>query len=235
MLSPSSPIEAVLFDIDGVVVESELLHLQTFNEILKPFGIHISEEEWKTRFLGAGSDAIMNSLFQEKGIHDDPDPLIKQRRFLYRERVENGELQPVPGFITFYESVYMAKIPIAFVSTGHPVSLNAALKHLGLLGKHPVIDVTRVTKIKPDPEPYLLGAETLAVSPEHCLVFEDSPKGVTAAKSANMTCVALTTTNPAEDLAHADLVISNFQGFTIHSISEKLGKQISARTNENSV
>lgn len=226
MVSSSSLISAVLFDVDGVVVESELLHLKTFNEILAPFGIQISEKEWKTKFLGAGSALIMSTLFDENEITEDLEPLIMQRRIRYREKVENGELQSVPGFSSFYKTVQEANIPIAFVSTGHPISLNAALKYLGLWDKHPVIDVTQVTRLKPDPEAYLLGAKILAVPPQHCLVFEDSPRGVTAAKSAQMTCVALTTTNPAEELANADLIISNFNGLTIHSVCEKLGKRI---------
>lgn len=226
MVHSSSLIEAVLFDVDGVVVESELLHLRTFNEILKPFGIYLSKEEWTTRFLGAGSEAIMSTLFQENNISADPTPFINQRRTLYKEHVENGELQPVPGFYGFYESVQQANIPIAFVSTGHPVSLNAALNHLGLLGKHPVIDVTMVSRIKPDPEAYLLGAKILGVNANQCLVFEDSPVGITAAKAANMICIALTTTNPAEDLLHADLVISNFCGVTIQMLVKKISKRL---------
>lgn len=226
MTTSHSLIEAVLFDVDGVTVESELLHWQTFNEILKSYGVHLSESDWKTRFVGAGSKVIMTTLFQENDIHDDPAPLIMQRRLLYKERVENGELQAVPGFLDFYNSVQQTKIPIAFVSTGHPVNLKAALTHLGLFRKHPIIDVTKVTYTKPNPEAYLLGAKTLSVTAQHCLVFEDSPVGVTAAKSANMTCVALTTTNPAKDLAHADLIIPNFCGLTIQVICEKLGKQL---------
>lgn len=219
-------IEAVLFDVDGVVVESELLHCKTFNEILEPYGIHISESDWKTRFVGAGSKVIMKTLFQENDIHEDPAPLIMQRRLLYKERVENGELHAVPGFLDFYNSIQQAKIPIAFVSSGHPVNLRAALTHLELFGKHPLIDVTKVTHTKPNPEAYLLGAKTLSVTPHHCLVFEDSPVGVTAAKAANMTCVALTTTNPSKDFAHADLIIPNFCGLTLQVICEKLGKQL---------
>ncbi|MFX1581939.1 MAG: HAD family hydrolase [Promethearchaeota archaeon] len=222
-MSSSKQIEAVLFDVDGVAVESELLHLQTFNEVLAPCGIQISETEWKTRFLGAGSAVIMTTLFKENNILEDPTPLISERRRRYQKHVEKGELHTVRGFPAFYKSTQNAKIPVAFVSTGHPVSLEAALKHLGLLGKHPVIDVTQVTRSKPDPEAYLLGAKTLGINPEYCLVFEDSPIGITAAKSANMTCVALTTTNPATDLYHADLIIPNFEGFTIHSICDQLG------------
>ncbi|MFX1564508.1 MAG: HAD family hydrolase [Promethearchaeota archaeon] len=222
-MSSSKRIEAVLFDVDGVAVESELLHLQTFNEILEPYGILISEREWKTRFLGAGSVTIMTTLFEENKILEDPTPLISERRLLYQQHVENGDLLPVCGFHAFYESTQKANLPVAFVSTGHPVSLDAALKHLGLFGKHPVIDGTQVSRVKPDPEAYLLGAKTLGINPEYCLVFEDSPIGVTAAKSAHMICVALTTTNPAMDLNHADLIISNFEGHTILSISEQLG------------
>jgi sugar-phosphatase len=170
----------------------------------------------------------MATLFQENDIFDDPKPVIKQRRLLYKERVEKGELQQVPGFQHFYKSIHQAKIPVAFVSTGHPDNLKAALTHFGLYEKHPIIDVTKVTHTKPNPEAYLLGAKTLSVKPQHCLVFEDSPVGVTAAKSANMTCVALTTTNPSRDLAHADLVIQNFCGLTIQMICEKLGKQLKA-------
>jgi HAD superfamily hydrolase (TIGR01509 family) len=216
-------VQAILFDVDGVAVESELLHLTTFNELLEPLGISISEAEWTTRFLGAGSAVVMQTLFEEHEISEDPAPWIDRRRELYRTHVEHGDLHPIPGFLEFYQSVQTAKLPVAFVSTGHPKSLTAALTSLGLEDKHPVIDVTQVTRLKPDPEAYLLGAQTLKIQPEYCLVFEDSPIGVTAAKAAQMFCVGLTTTNPEEDLDHADLIIPDFQGWTIHTILDAIG------------
>ncbi|MFX0168164.1 MAG: HAD family hydrolase [Candidatus Hodarchaeota archaeon] len=219
-------IGAVLFDVDGVVVESELLHLLTFNELLQPFDIHISESEWKTRFLGAGSATVMTTLFKEHSITQDPAPWVDKRRELYRQHVAQGDLQPVPGFLDFYQSIQKAHLPVAFVSTGHPLSLSAALEHLGLEGKHPVIDVTKVKRLKPDPEAYLLGAQTLQVPPRQCLVFEDSPIGIAAAKSADMLCVGLTTTNPEKDLKNADLVIQDFQNWTIQTILDTIGGQI---------
>lgn len=222
-MSALKVIEAVLFDVDGVAVESELLHMQTFNELLKALSIVISEEEWKTRFLGAGSAAIMTTLFKEHNIEENPAPWIERRRSLYRQHVAKGNLHPIPGFLDFYQSVQDHQLPTAFVSTGHPANLNAALESLGIRGKHPVIDVTQVTRLKPDPEAYLLGAQTLAVPPAHCVVFEDSPIGVTAAKSARMYCVALTTTNPPEDLSYADLIIHDFSEWAILKIAEKFG------------
>lgn len=216
----------MLFDVDGVTVESELLHLQTFNELLKPFDIHVKEDEWKQRFLGAGSAAIMKTLFKENEITDNPAPWVNRRRELYRDHVAQGDLQPVPGFLSFYQSVQDANLPTAFVSTGHPQNLSATLEFLGLKGKHPVIDVTQVSRVKPDPEAYLLGSQTLSVLPTHCLVFEDSPIGVSAAKTAGMVCVALTTTNPSEDLSKADLIIPNFEGWTLSKIITKLHCQL---------
>lgn len=216
-------VHAILFDVDGVAVESELLHLLTFNELLQPLGIYVSEAVWKTRFLGAGSAKVMQTLFKEHEITEDEAPWIKRRRELYREHVEQGDLQPVPGFLEFYHSVQKSGFPVAFVSTGHPTNLTAALTSLGLKGKHPVIDVTQVTRLKPDPEAYFLGAQTLKVLPKNCLVFEDSPIGVTAAKAAGMLCVGLTTTNPEEDLKHADLIIPDFQDWTIQLILNAIG------------
>ena len=222
----SQIIKAVLFDVDGVVVESELLHLQTFNELLKPFDIHVNEEKWKQRFLGAGSASIMKVLFKENGIADDPTPWVSRRRKLYQMRVAQGDLQPVPGFLSFYQSVQNANLPIAFVSTGHPENISAALESLGLRGKHPIIDGTQVKRLKPDPEAYLMGSQTVGVPPDHCIVFEDSPIGVAAAKTAGMVCVALTTTNPSEDLSEADLIISNFEEWTLQNIVSKLRYQL---------
>lgn len=216
-------IKAVLFDVDGVVVASELLHLLTFNELLRPLGIQISENDWKARFVGAGSVAIMTTLFKEHNISDNPRPWVDKRRNLFSQHVAKGDLQPVPGFRTFYNSVLEANLPIAFVSTGHPKSLNATLKSLKFKIKHPVIDGTKVKQLKPHPEAYLLAAQILSKPPSQCLVFEDSPIGVKAAKSAEMTCVALTTTNSPEDLLEADLVINNFEGWSLLKIIDKLG------------
>ncbi len=216
-------IEAVLFDVDGVVVVSELLHLLTFNELLKPLGIQISENDWKARFVGAGSLTIMTTLFKEHNISDDPRPWVDQRRELYSQHVAKGDLHPVPGFRSLYNSVLEANLPIAFVSTGHPTSLNATLRSLKLKIKHPVIDGTKVSQLKPNPEAYLLAARTLGKPASNCLVFEDSPIGVAAAKSAKMICVALTTTNLPEDLSEADLIIDNFEGWSLFKIIDVLG------------
>jgi len=216
-------VNAVLFDVDGVVVESELLHLATFNETLAPLGITISEADWRHRFVGKGSSFIMKTVFSEHHISEDTAPWIDRRQLVYQRHVVEGSLQPIPGFLSFYTSIIEAKLKIAFVSTGHPSNIAAALRTLDLEGKHPVVDKTQVKRLKPDPEAYLLGAKILKAEPANCLAFEDSPIGVAAAKAADMLCVALTTTNSPDDLKVADLIIPNYQNWNIKKILTKLG------------
>ncbi len=222
-MTKAKHIAAILFDVDGVVVESELLHMFTFNEVLEELGIFITEADWRNRFVGKGSDYIMRTLFTQHGITEDIHPWVDRRRQLYRTHVAAGNLHTVPGFTSFFATIEASNLPIAFVSTGHPLNIAAALTSLGLAGKYPIIDATMVTRLKPDPEAYLLAAQTLKVSPSSCLVFEDSPIGVAASKAANMICVALTTTNSPSDLKKADLIIPNFKGQTLQTIFESLG------------
>jgi beta-phosphoglucomutase len=224
MMVQNHMVKAVLFDVDGVVVESELLHLATFNETLAPLGITISEADWKQRFVGKGSSFIMRKLFSEHNISEDIKSWIDRRRLIYQKHVAEGGLQPIPGFLSFYNSIVKAELEIAFVSTGHPSNISAALRTLKLDGKHQVIDMTQVHRLKPNPEAYLLGAKILNVEPASCLVFEDSPIGVAAAKAAGMICVALTTTNSPDDLEAANLIIQDFRNLDIGMILEKLNR-----------
>jgi HAD superfamily hydrolase (TIGR01509 family) len=215
-------VEATLFDVDGVIVDSELLHCSTFNELLAPLGIRIPEAEWCRRFVGKGSGSIMRTLFAEHEIREDSAEWADRRRRLYRQRIAQGALHPIPGFLDLYASVRGTALKVAFVTSASPVTIGPTLRMLGLEGKHPVIDITQVHAPKPDPESYILAARILGVPPARCLVFEDSPTGVAAAKAAKMSCVALTTTNPAEDLHGADLILPDFRGWTIQALLARL-------------
>ena len=214
--------EATLFDVDGVVVDSELLHCSTFNDLLTPLGIKISEAEWRRRFVGKGSGSIMRTLFAEHHIQDDPAAWADRRRQLYVQRIAEGALHPIPGFLDLYASIQQTALKIAFVTSASPVTIAPTLRMLGLENRYPVIDVTQVHAPKPDPECYVLAAQTVRVLPTRCIVFEDSPTGVAAAKAAKMRCIALTTTNPARDLRSADLVLPDFRGWTIQKLLGEL-------------
>lgn len=221
------PVKAVLFDVDGVVVNSELLHLETFNEILAPLGIKISQRDWKHRFLGMGSLGIMKTVFSEKGVSEDPTEWVSRRRQHYQKRITEGALDPVPGFLDFYSSVKEKGLKIAFVSSGDPGNVDAALRSQGIEGETPVIDSSHVRFLKPNPEAYMLAAQRLQVPVVRCLVFEDSPPGITAAKAAFMQCIAVATTSSPEALHEASLIISDFSEWTITKLLRRIRRRAS--------
>jgi beta-phosphoglucomutase len=221
------PVEAVLFDVDGVVVNSELLHLKTFNETLQSLGIKISEKDWKHRFLGMGSFGIVKTLFSEKGISESPEEWVRKRRLQYQTRVAEGALEQVPGFLDFYSSVVQIGLRVAFVSSGDPGNVAAALRSLGLEGEQPVIDSSQVKLLKPNPEAYLLAAQLLQVPVVRCLVFEDSPVGIAAAKAAYMQCIAVATTSSPETLREASLIIPDFNELTITELLKRIRRRAS--------
>jgi beta-phosphoglucomutase len=221
------PVKAVLFDVDGVVVNSELLHLATFNETLAPLGIKVSEKDWKQRFLGKGALDIMSTLFSEKGVSENPADWVNQRRQLYQKRVAEGVLDPVPGFLDFYSTIKREGLKITFVSSGDTKNVAAALRSLGIGDENPVIDSSDVTELKPSPEGYLLAAQQLQIPAVRCLVFEDSPVGIEAAKAANMQCIAVATTSPPKELQLASLIIPDFQGWTIRKLLRRIRRRAS--------
>ncbi|MFX1473908.1 MAG: HAD family hydrolase [Promethearchaeota archaeon] len=221
------PVKAVLFDVDGVVVNSELLHLETFNDILAQLGIKISERDWKNRFLGMGSREIMTTLFSENGVSENPQEWISRRRQHYRKRIDEGALDPVPGFLAFYSSVKQVGLKITFVSSGEPGNVAAALRSLGIEGETPVIDSSHVSALKPDPEAYLLAAQQLQVPVARCLVFEDSPTGIKAAKAAHMQVIAVATTSSHKALQEASLIIADFSDWTITKLLRRIRRRAS--------
>ncbi len=221
------PVEAVLFDVDGTVVDSELLHLDTFNEVLASLGIKITQKDWQNRFLGMGSLDIMKTMFSEKGVSENPVDWISKRRQLYQKRVAEGALDPVPGFLDFYSSVKQAGLKIAFVSSGDPANVAAALRSLGIEGENPVIDSSHVRFLKPNPEGYLLAAQHLQIPVARCLAFEDSPVGIEAVKAAHMQCIAVATNSSPEALQSASLIISDFSEWTITKLLRRIRRRAS--------
>ncbi len=180
-------VKAVLFDFDGVVVQSELLHRKTFLDVLSPFGIRVSEERWFREFAGTGSRNIITRLMNEAGVKKDVDGLMAVRRDLYAEHIKRGELRLVKGILGFLQKLKEMDIKCAVVSGGHSSNVNLALDRVGLRDFFGVvIGAEDITKRKPDPEGYLVAAQRLGVGPSECIIIEDSIAGATAAKAAGM-------------------------------------------------
>ncbi len=202
-----TPILAFIFDMDGVIVDSNPLHRVVWEEYNRRHGIETTEE-MQRRMYGKRNDDIVRDFF---GAHLTPEEIFSHgaaKEALYREMLRPRlESALVPGLRGFLERC--AEIPKAVGTNAEPANLNFVLDESGLRRYfRAAIDGHQVAKAKPDPEVFLKAAAAVAVEPENCLVFEDSYTGVQAGLAAGMRVVGLATTHP--ELPGASLVIRDF-------------------------
>jgi beta-phosphoglucomutase len=206
-------ISAVLFDFDGVVVQSEKLHMKTFIQMLEG-AVDVDEKRWYSEFAGTGSRYIFSVLLQEAGIDKEKVPeYVEARKKIYAERVLAGELEKTPGIDSFLDYLESLGIERAVVSGGHQANIKTALSVTELDSRFThIIGAEDVDKRKPDPEGYLKGAGLLGAEPKDCLGIEDSPAGSEAVKSAGMRLVVVD--SPASGrISGYDALIKDFTEF----------------------
>lgn len=202
--------EAFIFDMDGVIVESELLHARIKMETFRHFGIPFDEERLN-RYMGRASKELFAEVLQEQGkkeLSAQEMAVYKHQRYL--EVLEQGDSLPqVPGTLQLIQCLKNAGARIALATSSQPKAAEFVLHQFGLeTAFESVLTCADVTETKPNPEIYLLVAERLGVSPVDCVVLEDSQNGVAAAKAAGMTCIGYR--NPysgKQDLGQADFVV----------------------------
>ncbi len=214
-------IKAIIFDLDGTVTNSELLHRQAFNILLKKYNLSITKKQWQTIFVGAGSRFIAQWHIRKYNLPEDLDDLVDRRRRKYQELLKKHPLKPVAGFMKFYTALRKQGYKVAIASSGHRSNVLASLRAIGLSGI-PVIGIEQVHFRKPNPEIFLKTAKMLRVRPSECVVFEDSVPGITAAKRAKMKVVALLTTTPKNRLKRLrpNKMIRNYNFISLSTINE---------------
>ena len=226
-------IQAVFFDFNGVIVDDEPLHLKAYTEALRAEGIELSEADYLDS-LGMDDATFVRAAFERAGRDDLTDDVL--RRVVEREAAAHrellGERPPLfPGVVTFVKALARA-YPLGIVS----MSGRAQVEHtLGLagLGAQFAVRVTAedVTACKPDPSCYLRALErlnaqrgkeahVLPLGPDECLVIEDSPPGILAARGAGMRTLGVTNTVPEQALreAGADVVTRSLADWTTDAV-----------------
>lgn len=206
-------IQAVLFDFDGVIVQSEPLHLRSFRELLKPQGVKIPTARWYREFTGIGSTAILTALFRDFGIQEDVKTWVEKRKKHYQNLVLQGKLKTILGVRSFLCMLKKKGIKTAIVSGGHGSNIRLILEKLKLASFFgTIVALEDVQNRKPHPEGFLLAAHRLGISPEKCIAIEDSPSGITAAHAAGMAVVCIRSPAPI-DTGKCDLIIADYREF----------------------
>jgi beta-phosphoglucomutase family hydrolase len=212
---------AFIFDMDGTIVDNMSFHTQSWIAFFQRRGKDIDADEFFRTTAGRQGGEIIRS---HMGEHlDDAEVLLlnQEKESVYRELYEPHR-KTVDGFDDLIAQAKLRGVALA-VATAAP-NANIAFTLDGLeLRQHfdTVVGAADVARGKPHPDVFLLAAERCGVAPEHCIVFEDAPLGVEAARRAGMKAVVLTTTLPAAAFAEFDNVIhiaSDFSQLTIDEL-----------------
>jgi beta-phosphoglucomutase len=214
-------IKAVVFDFDGVIIkESMKYQAKAFQKAFEAKGLKITEKDVLCR-EGAGARRLIAEVLDKP----QDDPLVEE---LYDKKQEvfkqiSQDLHANPLVLKIVKKLKKQGLKLGLATGTHKSNLEDRLgKNLELFES--VVDATSVKKTKPDPEPYLKSAKNLGVKPSECLVIENAPRGIQAAKKAGMKCIAIQTTLPTEFLEQADWIVKDYPGLE-QKIQEVLESQ----------
>lgn len=214
-------LRAIIFDFDGVLVDSEPLIFKLTQGMAAQEGWTVSEEDYYRHYLALDDRGVVEHLFVSHGrpVEDKRrDELIAWKFRAYQEIIRNG-LPAMPGAVEFVEKV-AAKFPLAIASGSLRVEIEYLLEKLGLRQKFAVLATADdCQRSKPDPAVFLVAVQKLQqlppfqdapLSAAECLAIEDAPLGVVAAHAAGMKCLALAHSRPLDELRHADWIAQEF-------------------------
>ena len=204
--------KAVIFDMDGVLVDSEPHHIILEKELFEEFGIDISDEEHLS-YMGVSADTMWNEIRKDKHLQISLYELLarhKEKAVGYFSEISS--LEPAEGLTDILEWLNGKNLPLAVASSSDRDVIGIILQKTGLAGHFShIVCSDDVDNGKPAPDIYLHTASLLNVNPKECLVVEDSSNGIKAAKAAGVICIAYTgTSNGETDTSMADAEISHF-------------------------
>lgn len=193
-------LKAVLFDLDGVIVDNNDYHRKAWQQFLNRHGFELSDEEYNRRISGRVNSVLVRMLFGDNLSDEEVRILGEEKEQIFRDLYEH-HLRPLNGLRIFLKLLKKAGIKLA-VGTSAPVSnMDFILDGLGIRGCfHTIIHQGMIERGKPDPQIYQVCMGQLGVQPEESLVFEDSLSGIKAGLSAGATVVGITTTHKSEEL-----------------------------------
>lgn len=227
-------IRAVIFDFDGVIADSERLHYELYQAVLEPFGAGFTWKEYLDRWIALHDAGCIAAVLEDRNLPATPEriaELVEEKERLFLERLRKGRIELFAGVADLIASL-AGELPLAVCSGALREEVVAVLENHGLRRHFTVITGAQDTaRHKPDPEPYertlaelnARAGEAEPMAAAECLVFEDTPDGVRAAKGAGMICVGITNSCEAGALGAADATIETFEDLDLEALRRRLG------------
>jgi HAD superfamily hydrolase (TIGR01509 family) len=211
--------KAAIFDMDGVIVDSNPFHVKSLRQYCDKMGFHLSEEYIRTKIFGRTNHDWITDLLAGEATPEKVRFHSREKEKRFRKIFEPS-IRPVEGLITLLENLKEKNILCAVATSAISENVSWVLDKTDT-GKYfdVVVDESFISNSKPHPEIYQKTAELLSVLPQNCVVFEDSFSGIQSAKEARCKIAAVTTTHSAEEFEKVDLIIKNFCDLDVEKLS----------------
>jgi beta-phosphoglucomutase len=222
-------LKAVILDFDGVIADTEALHLDAFNEVLSQYNIEVSDEDYYEKYLGYSDIDFFNALNDTYKLEWDDseiDDFVERKGDVFEEYMESGAsiIKGVPEFI---EMLCKNNMPLAICSGATMRDIQGALAGTDLLKRFKVvISADDVLSGKPDPQGYMMARKKLSeaigqpIDADECIAVEDSEWGLEAARAASMHTLGVTNSYTVPALGLADKVVDNLGTVTMQTLQE---------------
>lgn len=205
-------ITAVIFDLDGLLADTERLHCQAYQEILRQYGVEVSEEQYAEHWIRAGKG--VSDWAREHGLTLDIPRIREQKSQRYLELVESS-VQPMEGAVEMLQRL-SGYFTVALASASYQHWIDGVLRCLKFAPYfQAIISGDHVARSKPEPDIFLYTAQQLGVPPAQCVVLEDAEKGILAAHRAGMKSIAV----PNRYTRHNDFSLATSVVSSLHDIT----------------
>ncbi|MCW3111208.1 MAG: HAD-superfamily hydrolase, subfamily variant 3 [Segetibacter sp.] len=215
------PFKGVIFDMDGTLLESTEADYRAWEKVFNDYNQELPYEKYAPLLGVKSADVIKNEI----GFSDEQDVkrVLKEKFDYFVEYVNENPIKPVLAAEAFLKSLAHYPIKVALATSSRKEKMQMVLKQLNFLQYfETIVTGDEVANGKPAPDIFLLAAKRLGLEPTDCMVVEDGPVGVAAAKSANMKCLAITATHEADKLSMADVIIDTYHEADFKEICERL-------------
>ena len=207
-------IKGIVFDMDGVLIDSEPVHIEAWNDVFAEFNLHF-ETEWFHQWIGVADRNFTSKIIEQYQLPTQSDTLLQAKRRVFEAKIAQG----VPPHKGVKEAIpLLHRYDLAVATSSNRSGAMLSLKGAGLFDFFKdVITADDVLNHKPNPDCYLKAAQSLGFKPSDCIGIEDSASGIKAAKAAGLFVIGVSTSLPAHYLTEADLILENTEG-AIHWI-----------------
>ncbi len=218
MSEPRTRVFGVIFDLDGVLIDSGECHFESWVKLGREYGFELTRE-WFAHTFGMNNRTILRELFQDPSLPDEVIDELSARKEQYYRELARTRLKTIPGAEQFVRSLKRHRVPIALYTSTPRANVDFLQDIVPFLKLfHVIMTGDDVREGKPHPEGFLKALERLQTTAETTVVFEDAPAGIEAGHRAGLRVIALETTHGRDVLKDADLIIASFEHISVKDL-----------------